>query len=741
VLACWLAGCDVGRELRLHAWTLEVDGQSSQTVHLPADLGAQMPRSDLHYRLRADVDLPSSSTGRKLRFALPSFEGRVALEVDGMQVPEHTTTWLEGYRRRAPLAWVIEPEATRDGHLAIALVVDHRWSHSAWFEVAPQLRDAADPDWMVIVADIANSWVSAAAMVVLLLISTAWLLVYFADRSRRGYLWFAILGINATVYPLFVLGATQHLFGAYDVLALHIGLAIAITASVEFTRSHLGLRTRSLPLWLACAAVSAMTILLPDPHTGNLISAPILTAYLTICLVYDIVIAARETLRRPGERRPRYILASWIGMVLLGIPDFVYWSGLGDMTDGARVGSLGLALVGFWTSMVMSADHVSSLSHGRDLNAQLVARVAELEARGRENAKLNRELQRQIAERSGHLAAALALVATGREEPLPKPGDVIHERYRVDREIGSGGMGKVYEVTRVEDGARFALKVATKVRGDALARLAREAQMAATAHHKNLVSIIDVNVAPSGVLYLVMELVEGHSLRSQTDRWGDKPWALDILRQLAHGLLGLHAVGIVHRDLKPSNVLISTDADGKACVKIVDFGIARLASDDSARSESDGAIAQSSEPSASTALLPAAPSDDPEAARETATVSGPAPLPPPPRGGDRLTGTGVIPGTPAYIAPELGRLPAELTPAADIYAFGVIAHEVLTGIRPFTRPQLAIVIAGLPPDPVPSVATHWRDAPEAIARVLKSCIDPDPDRRPSSADLVALLGG
>jgi serine/threonine-protein kinase len=338
-----------------------------------------------------------------------------------------------------------------------------------------------------------------------------------------------------------------------------------------------------------------------------------------------------------------------------------------------------------------------------------------------------------MAERSSHLAAALALAATGRDEPLPHAGDVIHDRYRIERTIGSGGMGTVYEVTRIEDGARFALKVATKVRGEAQARLAREAQMAATAHHPNLVSVIDVDVAPSGVLYLVMELVEGESVRHLVSRYGDKPWALEVLRQLANGLLALHGVGVIHRDLKPANVLLSTDANGKACVKIVDFGIARISDNDSGGHDAG----EKSVPTvAASAAQPAVAGGDPEVGRETVTMQAP---PAPRRRVERLTETGKVPGTPAYIAPEFGRLPAELTPAADIYAFGIIAYELLTGKRPFVRPQLSMVIAGRPLEKVPSLVTQWPDAPVALARVLQACIAPDPDQRPSSADLVALL--
>src|SRR5262249_37004924 len=102
---------------------------------------------------------------------------------------------------------------------------------------------------------------------------------------------------------------------------------------------------------------------------------------------------------------------------------------------------------------------------------------------------------------------------------------------------------------------------------------AREAQMASTVAHPNVVGIIDVDVASSGFLYLVMELVDGEPLHHYRERFGDPGWAVPVLRQIASGLAALHAAGVVHRDLKPGNVLVS-GAEVRPQVKISDFGIA-----------------------------------------------------------------------------------------------------------------------------------------------------------------------
>lgn len=169
---------------------------------------------------------------------------------------------------------------------------------------------------------------------------------------------------------------------------------------------------------------------------------------------------------------------------------------------------------------------------------------------------LNEELLRQIEQRSRRLLEALL----GSERvPVPTTtalatGSTLGEVYRVVRNIGQGAMGAVYEVERTTDQKRLAAKVLS---GDgdrtSLVRFAREAQLLAKLSHPNLIRIVDVDVSISGTLYLVMELVRGTTLRHQRPRYGDAPWALLILRQVAVALAAVHERGIVHRDLKPAN--------------------------------------------------------------------------------------------------------------------------------------------------------------------------------------------
>ena len=144
------------------------------------------------------------------------------------------------------------------------------------------------------------------------------------------------------------------------------------------------------------------------------------------------------------------------------------------------------------------------------------------------------ELQRQVAERSRGLSEALSRLAdTARAPTRLAPGDVIEERYKIVRALGKGGMGQVHEVERLTDGRRVALKTLTGIaHREALARFAREAQVAAELDHPNVVAAIDIGVTASGTLFLVMELVAGASLANERGRYGNPGWALSCLVQV-----------------------------------------------------------------------------------------------------------------------------------------------------------------------------------------------------------------
>jgi len=306
-------------------------------------------------------------------------------------------------------------------------------------------------------------------------------------------------------------------------------------------------------------------------------------------------------------------------------------------------------------------------------------RAKQVEDRGREVSLLNEELRRQVAERSRELTEALAR-AEGTVSPTSlTAGDVFDGRYRVTRELGRGGMGAVYEVERTRDGRHFALKVVTAaLSAKNAARLAREAEIGARLQHPNLVSIVDVGIAAGGTPFLVMELVQGGSLEEQRPRFGDVAWAVALLQQIATGLLELHSGGVVHRDLKPANVLLVDGQRGGAPVaKISDFGIS---------------------------------------SREATPQN--------------LTEEGALLGTPVYMPPEAWLEPAR-HPSADVFSFGVLAYEALTGRTPFPVPAILLVRARQPipqPAPIEGVA-------EAISKLVVACLQAEPSKRPTAKEV------
>jgi serine/threonine-protein kinase len=306
------------------------------------------------------------------------------------------------------------------------------------------------------------------------------------------------------------------------------------------------------------------------------------------------------------------------------------------------------------------------------------------------------EVQRQVAERSRGLSEALARLTESPRTPTRlSPGDVVEERYRIVRTIGSGGMGQVHEVERLTDSRRLALKTLTTVADrQALARFAREAQVAAELDHRNVVAALDIGVTPSGTPFLVMDLVLGSSLAAERSRYGDARWALPILTQIAKALSAMHAHGIVHRDLKPSNVLLDGDL-----AKVADFGLASLLVD-------HGPLAKTR---------------------------------PPDEDSPALTLTGAILGTPLYMAPELVRGAREAGPPADLFSFGVVAYELLSTKLPYAVPPVLERLSGRdPPTPVP-LGQSSPSLPAQLAALVDGCLALAPEARPTAEAVAAAL--
>jgi serine/threonine-protein kinase len=309
-------------------------------------------------------------------------------------------------------------------------------------------------------------------------------------------------------------------------------------------------------------------------------------------------------------------------------------------------------------------------------------------------------------------------------------------------------MGYVYEVERLSDKKHLALKMAAGISAVSLARFAREAKLFATLDHPRIVGIIDVDVAASGFLYLVMEYIEGESLRHQESRYGDIPWALHILHQVAEGLAELHRVGIVHRDLKPANILLSKGGDeGQPNIKITDFGVSRLSSPPDLASK--GGEDEGSSARATTVPERVRASMAPRAQDELATVeiqtrdsneidamavtgaleerSAESP-----NNSLIVTRVGEVTGTPHYIAPEAAKGEGKVAPISDMFSLGVLGFEIVVGKRPFSFPAVLAAVAGHEPEEADDLLEACPHLPAEIAALIQSCLQLSPKGRPSA---------
>ena len=331
---------------------------------------------------------------------------------------------------------------------------------------------------------------------------------------------------------------------------------------------------------------------------------------------------------------------------------------------------------------------------------------------------------------------------TGMHDQQPAlDGTVLDGKYRITRRIGQGGMGAVYQAQHVGTERPVAVKVLLQelVREpEAVERFRREARAAGRLRHPNVVDVTDFGVASVGqrdTAYLVMEYLEGSSLRQTIDERGALPLDVvaDITEQIAEALESAHAAGIVHRDLKPDNVWLVHDARGGFAVRVLDFGIARLTHETETPHRSGAPAAPPAGLEADVTMARTSAPDDAAAAStahrtgaDAATVVTPAAI-----GHDettaRLTTAGSIIGTPLYMSPEQCRgLDADRR--SDVYALGVMTYEALTGSRPFNGTMREVIASHIntTAPPVPSV-------PNAVSAVVLRAMAKSPDERYESA--------
>jgi hypothetical protein len=263
--------------------------------------------------------------------------------------------------------------------------------------------------------------------------------------------------------------------------------------------------------------------------------------------------------------------------------------------------------------------------------------------------------------------------------------------YEIVSALGAGGMGEVYRATDTRLKRQVAVKLlppSLAADPDRLARFQREAEVLATLNHPHIAAVYGLEDA-DGVKALVMELVEGDDLSQRIAR-GPIPLdeALPIARQIAEALEAAHEQGIIHRDLKPANIKLRLDGT----VKVLDFGLAKLTEGDPGRPGRDD-LSQSP------------------------TLTSPA----------LMTGSGVILGTAAYMAPEQARGRA-VDKRTDVWAFGAVLYEMLTGARAFDGEDTTEMIAAVMKT-TPDWSALAADVPAQIVTLIQRCLEKDRKKR------------
>jgi serine/threonine-protein kinase len=271
-------------------------------------------------------------------------------------------------------------------------------------------------------------------------------------------------------------------------------------------------------------------------------------------------------------------------------------------------------------------------------------------------------------------------IVTGANDPLL--GNVLDDRYRIIRRLGTGGMATVYLAEHMFIGRKVALKVLhPQLAADEnfVRRFLNEGRAAGTLGHPNIIASTDMGTTPLGQPYLVLEYLEGKDLAQVLELDGAMPpvRAARVAVQVASALAAAHAAKIIHRDLKAENIFLLNRNDRRDEVRVIDFGISKFGS-------------------------------------TTATYAG------------------LLIGTPQYMSPEQLSNPSDVDARADVYALGVIMFQMLTGRLPFSDPTLPGLVAKITNEAPPELSTLVPTTPPGLSRLIASALAKSPGDRPES---------
>ena len=261
-------------------------------------------------------------------------------------------------------------------------------------------------------------------------------------------------------------------------------------------------------------------------------------------------------------------------------------------------------------------------------------------------------------------------------------GEMLAGKYRVERILGHGGMGVVVAATHVQLNQHVAIKFLLPdalANSDVVARFQREARAAVKIQSEHVARVIDVGTLESGAPYMVMEYLEGADLSQKIASSGAVTVheAVRYLLEACEALAEAHHAGIVHRDLKPANLFLARRADKTSIVKVLDFGISK------------------------------------------SSVGG----------GGGITSTQAVMGSPYYMSPEQLMSAKHVDARSDIWSLGIVLHEALVGVPPYSGESIAEIVAQILQAPAPSVRAKRPDVPPEIDRIIATCLAKDPNAR------------
>ena len=268
-----------------------------------------------------------------------------------------------------------------------------------------------------------------------------------------------------------------------------------------------------------------------------------------------------------------------------------------------------------------------------------------------------------------------------------RAGEIIAGKYEIVQLIGTGGMGFVVAANHIELGEKVALKF---LRTDCLAnqelvgRFSREARASVKIKSEYVARVFDVGSLPNGAPFIVMEYLDGKDLYEVVHENGPLPikTAVEYMMEACEALAVAHAAGIVHRDIKPENLFLTKRATGIDIIKVLDFGISKVAL--------TGSVFESALPLVKT-MMPM--------------------------------------GSPVYMSPEQIRASNDIDPRTDIWSLGCVLFELLTGHAPFEAPSITLLTATILEQAAPLLRGQCPDAPAELEAIVARCLEKDPNRR------------